>query len=56
MAASQSGSLLLPRVESDNNGSFITVECGSMSGQLYIDQLPKERVKRAGQCVLSASK
>ena len=53
---SQSGSLLLPRIESDCNGSYISVECGSVSGQLYIDRLPKERAKRVGQCVLSASK
>ena len=56
MAISQSGSLLLPRIESDRNGSYISVECGSVSGQLYIDQLPKERAKHVGQCVLSASK
>ena len=54
MAGSQSGLLLLPTIESDSNGSFITVECGSVSGQLYIDRLPKERSKRVGQCVLSA--
>ncbi len=53
---SQSGLLLLPRIESDRNGSCISVECGSVSGQLYIDWLPKERAKRVGQCVLSASK
>ena len=41
------------RIESDRNGS---VQCGSVSGQLYIDRLPKERVKHAVQCVLSASK
>ena len=56
MAGSQSGLLLLPTIESDSNGSFITVECGSVSGQLYIDRLPKERSKRVGQCVLSASR
>ena len=27
-----------------------------LRGQLYIDQLPKERAKRVGQCILSASK
>ena len=53
---SQSGSLLLPRIESDCNGSYISVEFGSVSGQLYIDRLPKERAKHVGQCVLSASK
>jgi len=50
------GSLLLPRIECDSRGSFIAVECGSVSGQLYIDRLPKERAKRVGQCVLSSSK
>ena len=56
MAGSPSGLLLLPTIGSDNNGSFITVECDSVSGQLYIDRLPKERSKRVGQCVLSASR
>ncbi len=37
---SQTGSLLLPRIESDRNGSYISVERGSVSGQLYIDRLP----------------
>ena len=48
--------VVVARIESDRNGSYISVECGGVSGQLYIDQLPKERVKRVGQCVLSASK
>ena len=56
MAGSQSGLLLLPTIGSDSNGSFITVECGSVSGQLYIDRLPKERSKHVCQCVLSASR
>jgi len=60
MAMSQSGSvcgsLLLPRIECDSRGSFNEVECGSVSGQLYIDRLPKERAKCVGQCVLSSSK
>ena len=45
--------VVVARIESDQNGS---VECGSVSGPLYIDRLPKERVKHAVQCVLSASK
>ena len=48
--------VVVARIESDRNGSYISVECGGVSGQLYIDRLSEEQAKRVFQCVLSASK
>ena len=53
-AASPSGSKLQPTVLHDTLGAYITVTCGSLSGNLYLSKLDES--KSQSKCVVVSGK
>ena len=54
-AASPSGSKLQPTVLHDTLGAYITVTCGSLSGNLYLSKLDESN-KSQSKCVVVSGK
>ena len=54
-AASPSGSKLQPTVLHDSLGAYITVTCGSLSGNLYLSRLDAS-IKSQSKCVVVSGK